>query len=66
MVNEDKTKITINGVELSIGDKFTIDNTGYTLKEIYIGKSGKYSLRTDSKTIRIGDKFITGKTKIVR
>lgn len=66
MVNEDKTKITINGVELTIGDIFTIDNDEFILSQIYIGKTGKYSLRTDSKTIRLGDKFITGKTKIVR
>ena len=64
MINEDKTIITINDVKLSIGDKFTIDNTTYTLKEIYIGKSSKISLRTDNKTIRLGYKYITGKVVI--
>lgn len=64
MVNEDKTIITINGIELNIGDKFTTDNTEYILKEIYIGKSGKYSLRTDKNTIRLGNKYIIGKEVI--
>ena len=66
VVNEDKTIITINGVELNIGDIFTTDNTEYILKEIYVGKSGKYSLRTDKITIRIGNSFITGKFKIFK
>jgi predicted RNase H-like nuclease (RuvC/YqgF family) len=66
VVNEDKTIITINGVELNIGDKFTTDNTEYILKEIYVGKSGKYSLRTDKITIRIGNKYIVGKNKIFK
>jgi len=66
VVNEDKTIITINGIELKIGDKFTTDNTEYILKEIYIGKSGKYSLRTDKITIRIGTKYIIGKEKITK
>ena len=68
VVNEDKTIITINGVELNIGDVFNVgDEVGmFELKEIYVGKSGKYSLRTDSKTIRIGNKYIVGKVKIER
>ena len=66
MVNEDKTIITINDVELTIGDKFCADNTIYTLKQIYIGKSGKYSLRTDKNTIRLGNKYITGKDRIYK
>lgn len=65
-INQDKTKITINGVELVIGDKFSMSNEVgiFELKEIYVGKSGKYSLRTDYKTIRLGNKFITGSVKI--
>ena len=66
MVNEDKTIITINDVELTIGDKFITYNTTYTLKQIYIGKSGKYSLRTDKNTIRLGNKYITGKDRIYK
>jgi predicted RNase H-like nuclease (RuvC/YqgF family) len=66
MVNEDKTIITINGVKLTIGDKFTTDNTTYILKEIYIGKTGKLSLRTDKNTIRLGNKYIIGRVKIVK
>ena len=83
VVNEDNTIITINGVELKIGDKFYA--TGYTtaggmkaelilftLIEIYIGKTGKYSLRTTNDkskevgkiTIRIGNSYITGKDKV--
>ena len=66
VVNEDKTIITINGIQLMIGDKFISDITEYTLREIYVGKSGKYSLRTDKITIRLGANFITGKFKIVK
>ena len=69
IVNEDKTIITINGVEITIGGKFK--PTGYdgvlTLSQIYIGKTGKYSLRTEEgRTIRIGNSFITGKFKIFK
>lgn len=66
VVNEDKTIITINGIQLKIGDKFISDITEYTLREIYVGKTGKYSLRTDKITIRLGANFITGKFKIVK
>mgnify|MGYP000707336252 CR=1 FL=1 len=46
---------------------YGFDEVGmFELKEIYVGKSGKYSLRTDSKTIRIGNKYIVGKVKIER
>ena len=69
LVNDDKTIIAINGVELKIGDKFNVSGvkyTTYTLKEIYAGKTGKYSLRTDEGTIRICNSYITGKKRVYK
>ena len=69
VVNDDKTIIAINGVELKIGDKFNVSGvkyTTYTLKEIYAGKTGKYSLRTDEGTIRICNSYITGKKRVYK
>ena len=69
IVNIDKTIIAINGVELKIGDKFNVSGvkyTTYTLKEIYAGKTGKYSLRTDEGTIRICNSYITGKKRVYK
>ena len=67
-VNKDNTKIKINDIELIVGDKFSLSNEVgiFELKEIYVGKSGKYSLRTDYKTIRLGNKFIIGSVKILK
>ena len=67
-VNKDNTKIKINDIELIVGDKFSLSNEVgiFELKEIYVGKTGKYSLRTDYKTIRLGNKFITGSVKILK
>mgnify|MGYP003667976715 CR=1 FL=1 len=69
VVNDDKTIIAINGVELKIGDKSNVSSvkyTTYTLKEIYAGKTGKYSLRTDEGTIRICNSYITGKKRVYK
>ncbi len=67
-VNKDNTKIKINDIELIVGDKFSLSNEVgiFELKEIFVGKTGKYSLRTDYKTIRLGNKFITGSVKILK
>lgn len=78
IVNEDNTIISINGIELKIGDEFGTEDDKrdwFTLKEIYVGKTGKYSLRTSFigqdgviqyKTIRICNSYITGQSKIMK